>query len=209
VEKARSGPITGEDRTWVESSFVTTTQLTFWAARRLSALAGKIEEGGRIPRFDPEHRSCIVSSILASVAFPEAMINELYQDAYDNHGTTRDGYIASWHSDVRSSMRELWRETDEGSGLRLLSKYQLLLALCGHERLDQGAQPYQDAHLLVRLRNTLAHYQPKDLSADVPPHGCTDWGHQAARSFTDKIVNEIGVQPNYMRLAEKDFYAQS
>jgi hypothetical protein len=208
-----------------------------WAARRLGELAGQIEEaGGRIPRFDPDHRAYVVSSILASVAFLEAMINELYQDAYDNHGTTGDGYIAPLDADVRSRMREMWRDTDEGSGLRLLAKYQILLVLSGHERLDQGAQPYQDAQLLVGLRSTLAHYQPEDRSIDVPHimegrlkgkfpdnslmkgsgnswwpdfclgHGCTEWGIQSARTLADRIASEIGIQPNYQRLDQKDFF---
>lgn len=47
-------------------------------------------------------------------------------------------------------------------------EYEMLLTFADVQPLDRGRQPYQDAALVVRLRNAVAHYQPEDLSADDP-----------------------------------------
>src|SRR6266704_5985193 len=82
-----------------------------YAARHLSDLAGTIEAGHQgQSRFDIEHRAYVLSSIQASAAFLEAMINELFQDAYDNH-VPPDGYITPLPAQTRQLMAELWRGT--------------------------------------------------------------------------------------------------
>ena len=57
-----------------------------WAAEHFSQLTGEIEgrHKGK-PRFDIQHRSYSVNAVLSSVAFLEAAVNELFQDAADNH----------------------------------------------------------------------------------------------------------------------------
>jgi hypothetical protein len=86
-----------------------------YAARRLSADADAIEAGHEgESRFDIAHRAYVLSSIQAAAGFLEAMVNELYQDAVDEHGTNGDGYIAPLSVETRRTMVELWRATDEG-----------------------------------------------------------------------------------------------
>jgi hypothetical protein len=127
-------------------------------------------------------------------------------------------------------MAELWEGTDEGSKLRPLEKYQLLLTSVGHEPLNRGAKPYQDAQLLVQLRNVIAHFRPEDSAADLPHrmeerlrgkfaenrlmtgsgnpwwpshclgHGCALWATQSAVALTDHVFGEVGIRPNYQRL---------
>jgi hypothetical protein len=204
-----------------------------YAARRLSIDANTIEAGHEgESRFDIAHRAYVLSSIQAAAGFLEAMVNELYQDAVDEHGTDGDGYIAPLSAETRRRMAELWRATDEGSKLRPLDKYQMLLVAADSNRLDPGTQPYQDADLLIGLRNTIAHFQPKDLSSDVPAlmekrlrrrfpdnrlmagagnpwwpdhclgHGCCEWAHHAAKSLADRVADELGIRPNYRRHEE-------
>jgi len=119
------------------------------------------------------------------------MINELYQDAHDDHGTAGDGYIAPLSESTRQALAQLWTGTAEGSKLRPLEKYQLLLVTAGHSPLERGAQPYQDADLVIQLRNVIAHYQPKDLAADSP----TKNGAAAAREVRRERVNGRRRQP--------------
>jgi hypothetical protein len=38
-----------------------------------------------VPQFDVHHRGYVISSIVSAVGFLEAMINELFQDAFDGH----------------------------------------------------------------------------------------------------------------------------
>ena len=133
-----------------------------------AARAGEIERayGGGDPRFDIEHHGCVLSAVIDSAAFLEAMVNELYQDAADGHGFTGDGYLAPLGDDTRRRMAQLWRETARGQRVRVMAKYQMLLALAGQEPLDPGAQPYQDGREVIRLRNTLVHLVPESMASD-------------------------------------------
>lgn len=201
-----------------------------WSAQHLSGLAGAIEDRHEgEPRFDIEHRSYVLSSIQTAMAFLEAMINELYQDAHDGHGVDGDGYLAPLLHRTRELMRELWRSTDEGVRLRLLDKYQLLLRFADREPLNPDENPHQNTSLLIRLRNILVHYRPDDLSADVPHaierwlrgkfpdnalmagsgnpwwpdhclgHGCSAWSYRTAKALADRVTNELGIRPNYQQ----------
>jgi hypothetical protein len=179
---------------------------------------------------DIEHHALVLTAILTAANFLEAMINELYQDAHDGHGITGDGYIAPLSEETRLTLAQLWVGTAEGSKLNPLEKYQLLLVSAGHEALGRGTRPYQDAVLVVRLRNTIAHYQPRDVgAAETSPledrlrgrfaenrlmagsgnpwwpshalgHGCAMWACQSALAFADAVVDAVGVTPNYRRL---------
>lgn len=186
-------------------------------------------------RFDVEHRACVLSAVISAASFLKAMINELYQDAHDGHGISGDGYIAPLSPQAREMLAQLWRGTAEGSRLKTLEKYQLLLLAAGQQRLDTGAQPYQDAHLLVQLRNALAHFQPEDLAADESStmerrlrgkfsenplmvgagnpwwpdhalsHGCAVWACRSAVALADLVAESVEIHPNYRRLRVKDW----
>jgi hypothetical protein len=201
-----------------------------WCAEDNAARAGAIEaeHDGR-SRFDIKHQGHVLAAILSSAAFLEAMINELYRDAHDGHGVTDDGYIAPMEKSTRDALAELWLGSNEGYNLQALEKYQLLLFVAGHERLPRGEQPYQDAALLVQLRNAIAHYQPENVAADAPAkvgqhltgkfadnalmrgagnpwwpshclgHGCAQWAWRSALAFSDAVVDTVGVVPNYRR----------
>lgn len=200
-----------------------------WSARDFAGLADAIEKGpGGGPRFDIEHRARVIAAVMAAVSFLEAMVNELFQDAADEHGTDGDGYIAPLTPRARQLMRESWLES--GLGFEgVLNKYQLLLVFAERPKLDPGAQPYQDVAQLVSLRNAVVHYKPESVAADVdhrftrslrgkfpdnalmvgsgnawwPDHalgaGCAYWASSAAKSFADAVSNDLGISPNYKR----------
>ena len=102
-----------------------------------------------------EHRSFAAASILASVAFLEASVNELF--ASTKHENLREVGASLQPSDRTA----LTAATEMLSGNRLLDRFQLALLLLRRPAFDIGAQPYQDAVLLVRLRNELVHYTPQ------------------------------------------------
>lgn len=138
-----------------------------WASQAFASKAAAIEaKHSGESRFDIEHRAYVLSAIMNAAAFLEAMVNELFQDAADDHGITGDGYVAPLSSRTRELMREWWIASGEGSE-RLLEKLQLLLVFAGKEKLDKGAQPFQDAALLLALRNALIHFRPESVAADV------------------------------------------
>lgn len=86
----------------------------------------------------------------------------------DGHGLTGDGYLAPLPVEAPALMADLWRFTEHGARLRPLEKYERLLRIAGAPALERGAQPYQDAALVIRVRNAIAHYLPEDRSADIP-----------------------------------------
>lgn len=102
-----------------------------------------------------EHRSCAVASILASVAFLDASVNELFASA--KHYNLREVGASLQPSDRAA----LTAAAEMLSANRLLDRFQLALLLLGRPPFDIGTEPYQDAALLVRLRNGLVHYTPQ------------------------------------------------
>lgn len=201
-----------------------------WAANHFAQLTAAIEgkHEGR-SRFDIEHRTYATNAILSSVAFMEAAVNELFQDAADNH----QSYIEPLSSEVRAAMATLWKVTEERnrSPFSILEKYQVALTCAQKDAFPEGELPYQDANLLVKLRNELVHYKPhtlggseihnleKKLSNKFTPnalmdgagnpffpdkclgHGCALWTVNASRNFADSFFTKLNVVPNYQRVS--------
>jgi hypothetical protein len=101
-----------------------------------------------------EHRSCVVASLLAAIAFLEASINELFASA--SHPNLEGGGILPEEKQAALTATEEMLSKNP-----LLDRYRLALHLRQERPFDIGAQPYQDAALVVRLRNELVHYKPR------------------------------------------------
>jgi hypothetical protein len=166
------------------------------------------------------------------------MINELFQDAVDRHGFKGQGYIAPLGDAVHRVMAQVWRSTDAGARLRTLDKYQLLLSVSGRQTLDAGTHPYQDAHLVISVRNKIIHFQPEyreqgsphAMTAKLqgkfsdnrlmngsenpwwPDHclgaGCAQWAHTSVKALADAVVGDLDLYPNYRRLEDSGFYGR-
>lgn len=200
-----------------------------WAARDFASKAAAIETSHKgESRFDLEHRAYVLGAVTSAAGFLEAMINELFQDAHDNHGIKDDGYIAPLPQRTRQLMAGWWAASGEGFE-PVLEKYQLLLLFADQPRLEKGAEPYQSADLLIRLRNALIHYKSESVSADVehrftkglrgrfhdnrltegsgnpwwPDHalgaGCAKWAFESAEALADVVSDAVQISPNYRR----------
>ena len=78
-EKDRAFPVTISMRAYFSTYHL-------WAAKDFARQAKKVEcEHRGKPKFDIRHRALVINSILSSVAFAEAAINEVFQDASDQH----------------------------------------------------------------------------------------------------------------------------
>ncbi len=59
-------------------------------------------------------------------------------------------------------MAEMWKlEVPRTANYKILQKYQIALVLAQKQIFDPGNLPYQDVNLLVKLRNSLVHYEPE------------------------------------------------
>ena len=210
-----------------------------WVAEDEARRAAEIEEGwvddGSGSAFSIRHRGSVLSSIVMSAMFLEATVNELYQDAHDDY-THEDAYVTPLDERTRRMMKEAWATT-QGRGLTTLDKYQLILACAGGAPLDRGAQPFQDAQLVVQLRNVLVHYQPEIIFVDdthrleeklrgkFPENslmarsgnpwwpskclgaGAAMWAARSACAFADRVMADLGLRPNYQRMRENSWRA--
>ncbi len=194
-----------------------------WAAQDFATRTAAIERthSGE-SRFEIGHRAYVLGAVISAAAFLEAMINELFQDANDNYGIKGDGYIAPLSQRTRELMAGWWASSGEGFE-RVLEKYELLLLFAAQPQLDKGAEPYQSADLLIKLRNALVHYKSESVSADIehrftkalrgrfddnrlmegsgnpwwPDHalgaGCAQWAFESAMALADATSDALEI----------------
>lgn len=105
-----------------------------------------------------QHRAYVTASILSSVFFLEAAINELFADTVESNSEI----AKKLNLTTIQLMAEMWKlEVPRTANYKILQKYQIALALAQKQIFDPGAPPYQDVNLLVKLRNDLVHYEPE------------------------------------------------
>jgi len=130
-----------------------------WGATRLATKADEIEQRGpnREPAIFNEHRNFVTGAIFSAVAFLEAVVNECLKDIVDG----QPSYSTVINDDIRRCMAAVWdlTEDENRSTFKVLEKYELVLRCCGKDDFKEGAQPYQDANFVIRLRNKLMHYK--------------------------------------------------
>ena len=127
-----------------------------WSARHFASIAASVEaRPGKRPRFDIEHRAFVTGCLLSSVSFLEAAVNELYQDAADEHMS----YLEPLDPRALSALAGSWNQGADRH--TILQKYQLACHLTRRDPFEPGEEPFKSAALLIRLRNELVHYVPK------------------------------------------------
>jgi hypothetical protein len=104
-----------------------------------------------------EHNAYVTASILSTVAFLEAVINELFSDALDNHW----GEIERLNATARRSLAEMWKKVKDDRRVGTLEKYQRALEATNKEKFKEGNSPFQPVKAVINLRNALVHYVPE------------------------------------------------
>ena len=105
-----------------------------------------------------KHRALCVNAIFSAISFLEASINELYMDASDN----RDGSIRDLRDDEVEALAGMWNlGIPRTASYSIIEKFQITLSLLKRECLDLGADPAQSVSFIIKLRNSLIHYEPE------------------------------------------------
>jgi hypothetical protein len=199
-----------------------------YGAQLFTEEAGRLEASPTEPKFDARHRAFVVNAITSSCFFLEAFVNEILLDVVDRHDGHEDAYTAPLTADTKFRMRWLW-EAGNIEKAKTLHKLNAILDAAEVEKLPAGRQPYQDAQLVIKLRNALVHYKVRSLSSDVPHeldadfasqrfphnklmagaghlfpdrilgHGCAEWSWQSCQAVADEFSRRLGIQPNYRR----------
>ena len=209
--------------TMLSRSYLSSPHL--WAAQHFLRLASEIEEAhsGR-SRFCVQQRAYVTGAVFSSVAFLEAAINELFQDAWDGD----QSYLEPLDGVVIEALRNFWEKSaSRRSGPSILAKYQAALRCAGHDELPTEEPPYADARLLVWLRNALVHFKPMTLGGGVDhelaeelktrfpsnrllegsgnPYfpdkclgaGCAAWAISSSLAMAGRLFERLGLRPNY------------
>jgi hypothetical protein len=101
------------------------------------------------------HEAFILNSILSSVAFLEATINELYSDAVDNAFNSPDERSAA----VFHAIAERWKNEKNFDRAPVLAKYQKVLEVTGRDPFPDQDPAFTNVKNLIEARNFLLHYR--------------------------------------------------
>ena len=165
-------PVTAELSATADVRYSFTAQFLIGAAffSRCAETIERESSGSITEVVRSNHRAYVVAAIMQSVAALEAEIWEVCVHGPGHH-------LGSGGTDIaaRDFLTPLAEVID---GEDTLSRYKLVLHLLNKEPLDRGAQPWQDAALLVKLRNNLIHYKSK-------------WGSQLENSNTFAAIMRL------------------
>ncbi len=132
---------------------------------------------------DSEHAAYVKASIFLVVAFLEATINELFSDA----GEVPSKKVPTGKRGPLRLMATIWSLEYFQRHASTLSKYQVALSLAGKNELEKGKSPYQDAALLIELRNALTHFKPAWIVADVSSDPVQMTEHELEKKLSGKF----------------------
>lgn len=204
----------GEVRLDVRSSF--TGQFLMAAAMQARAAAEFESKAPAAVSEDEKiaHRGCVVGAIMQATAALEGEIWEVMVYGPGHHLGSN-----GLDSEARDFLAPV---ADVIDGESVLDRYQLVLHLLGKRRLNRGEPPWQDAALVVRLRNELVHFKsrwgseldrskllgalkaknhPKppfiEGSANFFPYeclsaACASWAVQSCVAFLDAFCAHLG-----------------
>lgn len=104
-----------------------------------------------------EHQAYFYGVIFNTVSYLEAFINEYF--VLFSQGNIYDLRI---DGDSLVQIENLWKmNIPRTASFKILDKYQIMLTLCKRPKFNKATRPFQDMEILVRLRNSLIHYEPE------------------------------------------------
>jgi len=126
------------------------------AAYRFYVQTKHFEDNNSYPNED--FNADAIGGIISACSFLECYINEIYVAAHDE-----DPYsLGNIPKEKVALIRKLWeRNIPRTARFGILEKYDIFLDLIGAEPFEKGRFPYQDASILIDVRNELVHYEPQ------------------------------------------------
>jgi hypothetical protein len=137
-----------------------------WNTRYMAQLCTEREselaaEGFR--GIDRAVRAFALGAILEAVAFLEALVNCMWQDAVDDDpkSSNRNHRLNGLSEKSIARLRELWRNDRVERSLSVLDKYQVALTCVDQPPMNLGEAPGQIVAAIILFRNDLVHFKPK------------------------------------------------
>ncbi len=143
------------------------------AARASATSATLLEKDGLAEEVVPH----VLAALSLAVAFLEASINQVFADVL-TWGSVFVGPADALHiKNVSARTQDMftvyWEATQDGRRVGVLEKYQAALRLSDAPRFEVGTSPFQDASLVVQLRNWVVHYKGDWI--EVEPTTPSQW----------------------------------
>jgi len=156
-ESSREGRVKLEIASISSASLLSGTFL--WTAAYGAQRCQDIEdEATRASGWRTEHICYVITAITSFAAFLEALVNEVYWEV--RRANLKVGHCHPQFPNVTSkSQSYLLAKWDDRA--KILDKYDVILACAGLQTFEKGRLPYQNASMLVDLRNKLVHYRPE------------------------------------------------
>ena len=135
-----------------------------------------------------EHNAYVINSIISSVSFLEATINELFCDSVDSTNN-----ISALGNVKIKLLADNWKSgVPRTSSYSVTDKYQRTLEIFDMQLFDKGKSPYQEVIILTKLRNALIHYEPEWYSCQINQCSINEELNKLARQLLGKFdVSEI------------------
>lgn len=136
------------------------------------------------------HDAFVVNSIISSVSYLEAIVNEFYKSKSELARNGFDNETIAGNSDWADAQfynqLEHLSATEERSFeyKSTLKKYQLLLIYAGNEPLSAGEGSYQKVQNVCGLRNHFIHHEPEWVN---PPQSPDEDPHRLVASLQGKF----------------------
>jgi hypothetical protein len=111
-------------------------------------------------------QSNVITSIIMSVAFLEANINEFFCDLHDKKKEfiKRDNRINNLDESIITRIKNMWKlEVPKTAKFNIIQKYNIALVLADKEEIDNNNSLYENIKTLIALRNSLTHYEPENI----------------------------------------------
>jgi len=198
--------------------------------RRAAELERSVEweplPGSEKQKVFDEHRGYVIGAVVCSAAFLEAVVNEAFADAAENH-TAQLGSLAN---DAIVKVSSRWARSKRLRGLSVLERFEAFLKEADVPPIPRGKAVYGNVKLLFRLRNAIVHFVPEWRSAGIETdpkdewasrlmrkfgenpftgrgnpffpdkclsHGCAEWAVQGALAFADAFYAQFQGTPPY------------
>lgn len=111
------------------------------------------------PVVDIDYASSVTNTIINSVIFMEATINEFFLDIYQAPNDSLLSVNNLGTKAIRRIKDYLMINDNFIKSESILSKYNLALFILEKDKLQPGNEPYQSANDLICFRNELVHYK--------------------------------------------------
>ena len=111
----------------------------------------------RLP--DVELNGAAMVAVSSSVAFLEALVNEVYLDAADPL-LRKAGLLEGISDDAVTAIADRWNADPSVERQKILTKFTVAVE-CTGSSMDLGREPAQSIKLLIDFRDSLTHYKPQ------------------------------------------------